>query len=101
MIPRSMVTGKLSEAQRSFPFTSFEVRISAQGSRLEYASTWYGAWRVGLPAACRGVCLSWILSPRPNRNADCNLAPQNLLRVYLNDTKLIGCYKACKKNVRE
>ena len=50
-----------------------------------------GAWRVGLPAACRDVCLSRMVSPGPCRNADCNLAPKKLGQLqYLIDTKLIG-----------
>jgi hypothetical protein len=32
-----------------------------------------GGW---LPAACRGICSSRMVSPGPCRNADCNLAPK-------------------------
>jgi hypothetical protein len=58
---------------------SLSLRISSQGSDLENASTWMalGGW---LSAACRGVysCCGWFI-PKLRRNADCNLAPKNLL----------------------
>ena len=59
-------------------------------SQYGHRQAWYGAWRVGLPAACRGVCSSRMAYPGPGRNADCNLAPQTLLSLELIDTKLIG-----------
>ena len=70
-------------------------------SQYGHRQTWYGAWRVGLPTACRGVCSSRMVYPGPGRNADCNLAPQTLLSLELIDTKLIEPYKALSKSIRE
>ncbi len=89
-----MVTGKLRRfegVRRRAPgaFSRNPERFGAKDLRFAFdLGMALGGLVCPQPAATSAS--SWILSPRPGRNADCNLAPQNLLRVYLNDTKLIG-----------
>ena len=69
------VTRAVPSAQRGL--TSVFGMGTGDPSQYGHRQAWYGAWRVGLPAACRGVCSSRMVYPGPGRNADCNLAPQN------------------------
>src|SRR5947199_1778397 len=70
------VTRAVPSAQRGL--TSVFGMGTGDPSQYGHRQAWYGAWRVGLPAACRGVCSSRMVYPGPGRNADCNLAPQKL-----------------------
>ena len=63
---------------------SLAIRISAQSLRLEYVSTYDGAWRVVARSLSAASSLSRMVSPGPSRNADCNLAPKKFARVELN-----------------
>src|SRR6185437_5824246 len=57
-----MVTGKSSEALRD---PSLSLRISAQGSRLEYASTWMALGGLVYPQpAATSACPGWFLPGR-------------------------------------
>ena len=105
MIPRSMVTGKLRRfegVRRLRREPSAEI-LSALARRIQpplmlvwRLAGWFArslprrlrVFRMVSPGGCIGTRTAiW--------------RHKNLLRVYLIDTKLIGLYKACKKNVRE
>ena len=126
MIPRSMVTGKLEALggwfTRSLPRRLLfpdglsrarqERGLQSGATKLCSASKLIATKLIGTrvvrrmfannspqPAAasaCPGLFL-----PGPAGTRTAIWRHKTLLRVYLIDTKLIGCYKACKKNVRE
>jgi hypothetical protein len=69
-------------------------------SQYGHRQTYDGAWRVVARSLFAASSLSRMVSPGPNRNANCNLAPKNFARLELIATKLIGSTRLGKKSIR-